>query len=166
VKLIDRLSDTCAWVAAWLFTAAGAMLTYEVAARYFFIRPTVWAAELSQLCLIWGSLLAMAWAIRARKHIVIIAVTTRLAAGARRACELLSLSFVALFSVVVTWKGGEIALDSLARNRSTGTMLDIPNTWSESAVPIGFALLLVQTVVEILRLMRAERDVHAEGDIE
>ena len=36
------------------------MLPYEVIARYFFIRPTIWAAELSQLCLIWGSMLALA----------------------------------------------------------------------------------------------------------
>jgi len=131
------------------------MLTYEVAARYFFVRPTVWAAELSQLCLIWGSLLAMAWAMRARKHITIVAVTNQLPVRVRRCFELFSLGFVALFSVPVIWKGGEIALDSFVRGRSTGTMLDIPNWWSELAVPVGFGLLAVQIGVEVLRLMRA-----------
>jgi len=155
VKLVDHLSDTCAWIAAWLFSAAGVMLTYEVVARYFFVRPTVWAAELSQLCLIWGSLLAMAWAMRARKHITIVAVTNQLPPRARRWFELFSLGVVALFSVPVIWKGGEIALDSFVRGRSTGTMLDIPNWWSELAVPVGFGLLAVQIAVEVFRLMRA-----------
>ena len=45
-----------AWLAAWLFALAGAMLSYEVVARYFFLSPTKWAAELSQLCLIYGTI--------------------------------------------------------------------------------------------------------------
>jgi len=156
VRFVDRISDACAWVSAWLFTAAGVMLTYEVVARYFFTRPTVWAAELSQLCLIWGSLLAMAWAMRARKHIAIVAVTSRLPAAPRRWLDALSLSFVALFSLPVLWKGGEVALDSFWRGRSTGTMLDIPNWWSESAVPFGFTLLAIQSVLEVRRVLRSQ----------
>ncbi|HCW68244.1 MAG TPA: C4-dicarboxylate ABC transporter substrate-binding protein, partial [Thalassospira lucentensis] len=36
--MFDRLMLLLAWVAALLFVAAGCMLTYEVIARYFFIR--------------------------------------------------------------------------------------------------------------------------------
>lgn len=56
--MFDRFMLFLAWAAAILFVLAGCMLTYEVIARYFFIRPTIWAAELSQLCLIWGRCLA------------------------------------------------------------------------------------------------------------
>ena len=156
MKLVDLLSQACAWIAAWLFTAAGGMLTYEVVARYFFVRPTVWAAELSQLCLIWGTLLAMGWAIRWRKHITIVALTSRLPGSLRRWFELFSLGVVVAFSVPVIWKGGEIALESFLRGRSTGTMLDIPNWWSELAVPAGFALLAVQTFIEAVRVLRGD----------
>ena len=60
MTFITAVSRFACVVAALLLAATGVMLTYEVIARYFFIRPTIWAAELTQLCLIWGCLLAMA----------------------------------------------------------------------------------------------------------
>ena len=59
MKLYEQLTLKSAWLAALLYGASGVMLTYEVGARYLFIAPTSWASELSQLCLIYGTLLAM-----------------------------------------------------------------------------------------------------------
>jgi len=47
----EKIIDLLAWLSAWLFCVAGFMLSYEVIARYFFLAPTSWAAELSQLSL-------------------------------------------------------------------------------------------------------------------
>ena len=69
VKYFEDLTLKLAWVAAWLFVLSGIMLSYEVVARYFFLAPTKWAAELSQLCLIYGTLLSLCWLLQNRKHI-------------------------------------------------------------------------------------------------
>ena len=61
MTFVTTLSRWAGIFGACLLAATGAMLTYEVIARYFFIKPTIWAAELSQMCLIWGCLLAMGW---------------------------------------------------------------------------------------------------------
>ena len=74
----EKIIDLVAWLSAWLFCVAGFMLSYEVVARYFFLAPTSWAAELSQLSLIYGTLLAMPWALKSRKHIQINLVINRL----------------------------------------------------------------------------------------
>ena len=76
MSFISRLSHLACMIGAVLMAATGAMLTYEVIARYFFIKPTIWAAELSQLCLVWGCLLAMAPLLTLRRHITVNAVTT------------------------------------------------------------------------------------------
>ena len=110
----ERLVLSLAWLAAVLFTVAGIMLTYEVMARYFFIRPTVWAAELSQLCLIWGCLVAMAWLLSARRHIAVDAVIQLLPPSVQRWIEAAAMLVVAAFSAMVTWKGWSIFLDSFA----------------------------------------------------
>lgn len=145
-----------AWLAAALFVASGAMLTYEVVARYFFTAPTIWAAELSQLCLIWGSLIAMAWCLRERRHIRITAITGLLPHRPRLAAEAAAMLAVAAFSVVVIWKGFEIFWDSFERGRTTGSMLDLPIWITELAIPFGFAMLMVQAVIEALRAVRGE----------
>ena len=160
MRVLDGLTLVLAWIAAMLFVAAGAMLTYEVLARYYFIRPTIWAAELSQMCLIWGCLIAMPWLLSARRHIAVEAMVRLLPAGARRAVEAFAMIIVAAFSAVVTWKGWAIFLDSFERGRTTGSMLDLPSWAAELAVPVGFALLFVQALVET---GRSWRGVAAEG---
>ena len=147
----DRLVLSLAWFAAVLFTVAGIMLTYEVMARYFFIRPTIWAAELSQLCLIWGCLIAMAWLLSARRHIAVDAVMQLLPVGVQRWVEAAAMLVVAAFSAMVTWKGWDIFLDSFERGRTTGSLLDLPSWIVELAVPLGFGLLFIQSLIEAIR---------------
>ena len=156
MNAFTRLTTCLAWVAAALFVASGAMLTYEVVARYFFIRPTIWAAELSQLCLIWGSLIAMAWALSARRHIRVTAVTALLSRRGQIAFDLFAMLAVALFSAIVVWKGWTIFFDSFESGRTTGSLLNLPSWIAELAVPFGFALLFVQALIEVMRLARGE----------
>lgn len=164
--LFEKLIRGLAWISAFLFVAAGVMLTYEVVARYFFTKPTIWAAELSQLCLIWGSLIAMAWALGARRHIAVDAVVTHLSPKVRRWTDAAAMVVVAWLSAMVVWKGGEIFLDSFVRGRTTGSMLDLPSWLTELAVPFGFAMLFLQAVTEAVRAARGNSmgtDHGAEG---
>lgn len=158
MKAFHLVLQALAWVAAVLFALAGCMLTYEVGARYLFVAPTIWAAELSQLCLIWGSMLGMPWLLKTNQHIAVDAVTDRLGAGAKRVCQALSMTVIALFGGFVAFKGWEIFLDSFLRGRTTGSMLDLPTWVSELAIPIGFALLAVQAVAGLLAGVPTARD--------
>lgn len=138
-----------AWTAALLFILAGCMLTFEVLARYLFIAPTIWAAELAQLCLIWGTMIGMPWLLKMGRHISVDAVTDRLGPTGRRWCHVLAMLVIAAFSAVVAWKGGAIFHESFARGRTTGSMLDLPTWVAELAIPVGFALLFVQALIEV-----------------
>ena len=155
------LTKALAWLAAALFVTAGFMLTYEVIARYFFSAPTIWAAELSQFTLIWGSLLAMAWLLGARRHIAVDALVDLLSPEQRRFTEAFAMLCIAAFSAVVTWKGWDIFLDSFERGRTTGSMLDLPTWVTELAVPAGFALLFLQALLEAYRALTGQRDTGA-----
>jgi C4-dicarboxylate transporter DctQ subunit len=163
--LFDRLTLALAWVSAMLFCVAGAMLSYDVMARYFFTRPTIWAMELSQLCLIWGCLMGMAWLLSARRHIAVDAVIQQLTDGPRRVIEALAMIVVALFAAMVVWKGFDIFWDSWVRGRTTGSMLGVPSWVAELAVPLGFALLFIQALIEAQRALNGTAATH-EAHIE
>ncbi|SEF77031.1 TRAP transporter small permease [Jhaorihella thermophila] len=158
----SRFVTALAWIAAALFVAAGVMLTYEVLARYFFVRPTIWAAELSQACLIWGSLIAAPWALRERRHIRITAVTGLLPRRGQLAADLFAMLAVAVFSGAVLAYGWWIFFDSFERGRTTGSMLDLPVWIVELAMPFGMAVLLAQALIEAARAARGE--IVAEGE--
>lgn len=151
---MDRISDFLARLAAWALFLVGLMICYEVAARYFFNAPTVWAEEMSRFLQLWATYLAAAWVLRRGALIRITLVTDRLPASARRWLELFSLAVIAVFSAVAVWYGAWIAWDSLVRGRSTSTMLDVPAVATEAAIPVGFALLGLQALIQMARVWR------------
>ncbi|PIE15356.1 MAG: C4-dicarboxylate ABC transporter substrate-binding protein [Rhodobacterales bacterium] len=156
MHLITIMSRYAGLLGACLLAATGAMLTYEVIARYFFIKPTIWAAELSQLCLIWGCLLSLGWVLNMRRHITVNAITGLLPPLAQRLCVVVSLLILITFSTIVAYWGWDIFHDSWMRGRTTGSLLNLPSWVAELAVPVGFALLTVQALVELLSLRSAD----------
>jgi C4-dicarboxylate transporter DctQ subunit len=150
------MERAAAWLAACLLALTGGFLTYEVVARYFFDAPTIWAAELSQLCLIWACPIAMAWVLSSRRHIRVTALTALTPMPVRRVLEVVSLAVVLAFSLFVLSYGYDIFFDSFERGRTTGTMLDLPAWLPEAAIPAGFALLALSCVANIWRALSGD----------
>ena len=160
--VFHRLVTVAADVAAVLFVLAGAMLSFEVIARYFFSMPTIWAAELSQLCLIWGSLLGMSWLLGRQRHIRVDAVAVLLPEKLRCHLDALAMIVVAVFSAIVAIWGFDIFMDSFSRGRTTGSLLNLPSWIAELSVPVGFSLLFIQSIIEI---KRARQGLHAQASV-
>ena len=156
MRIYLAVERAAAWLAACLLALTGGFLTYEVVARYFFDAPTIWAAELSQLCLIWACPIAMAWVLSTRRHIRVTALTALAPRPVRRAMEVAALAVILIFSVFVTFYGYEIFLDSFERGRTTGTMLDMKAWIPEAAIPAGFVLLSLSCVVNIWRALSGD----------
>ncbi|MEJ1995315.1 MAG: TRAP transporter small permease [Limibacillus sp.] len=152
VALLDRVNDWLGKLSAWLFFLTGAMITYDVAGRYFFNAPTIWASELSLLAMIWGTFLGMATLLRHRQHIRITMLTNLMGARGKALADSLSLLVIAIFSGVATWYGFGIMLDSLERGRTAGTLLNLPNWWTEAVIPLGFGMLMLQCLGELAKL--------------
>jgi len=98
MRIIAKIEAAAAWLAALLFASTGLFLSYEVVARYFFGAPTIWAAEVSQLCLIWGSMIAMPWLLSTRRHIRVTALLGLLGRRPRRVLDILSHVLIIAFS--------------------------------------------------------------------
>lgn len=143
---MQRFTEALAALAAILLFAIGAMLTYEVVARYFFTAPTIWAEELSRLAMIWGVFLGSAALLRSGEHIRITVLTDRLPSALQGVADVTAYIFVAVVSAFVAWHGFEIAWNSWERGRTVGSMLDLPSWVSQAAIPVGFALLFVQAL--------------------
>ncbi|GAB5376979.1 MAG: TRAP transporter small permease [Acuticoccus sp.] len=142
-----RLTAALAAVSAVLLFAIGAMLTYEVVARYFFNAPTIWAEELSRLFLIWAVFLASAGLLASRDHIRITVLIDRAPKALRRVADVFSYLFVAAITSLIAWHGYPIAQQSFDVGRSTGSMLDIPSWWAQAAVPLCFGLVAIQALL-------------------
>ena len=153
VKYFENITLKLAWLAAWLFVLSGIMLSYEVVARYFFLAPTKWAAELSQLCLIYGTLLSLCWLLQNRKHIQINAVVALMSNKLQKTTSIATMLVLIWFCAYVTVFGLQIFYDSFERGRTTGSLLDLPSWIAELPVPTFFAMLAIQAIIEIWKLL-------------
>ena len=154
MNYFEKIIDYLAWLSAWLFCIAGFMLSYEVIARYFFLSPTIWAAELSQISLIYGTLLAMPWALKSRKHIQINLVVNTLSKNYKKIINILIMIVLIVFSSYVMIYGFDIFYDSFNRGRTTGSLLNLPSWIAELSVPLCFFLLFIQSIFEIVKLFK------------
>lgn len=154
LKLIDRLNDAFGWLAAAAFVAVGAMITYEVVMRYVFLAPTIWAEEMSRFFQIWATYIAAAYVLRHRQLIAITMLVNRLGPRARRLADGFALVWILVFCLVAVSYGLDIMLDSIRQGRATSTMLSVPQWMTEAAIPLGFSLLALQTLAELIRLPR------------
>jgi len=153
LAFIDRMSDVCGKVSAAIFFAIGGMILYEVVARYVFVAPTIWAEELSRFVQIWATYLGAAYVLRHRHLIAIDFLTSRFGPRLKVVAEAAGLVFIAVFCGVTIVYGTGIVVESVELGRATATMLGVPQWMTESAIPVGFAILLLQCVVDLIRLL-------------
>ncbi len=163
LAFIDRLSEFCGRVSAVIFFVIGGMITYEVIARYVFNAPTIWVEELSRFVQIWATYLGAAYVLRHRHLIAIDLVTGRLGRRGRLASEAIGLLFIAGFCLISIVYGVGIVVESVRLGRATATMLSVPQWMTESAIPLGMGLLLLQCLAELVRLLAGRRAGEAAG---
>ncbi|MCC2596516.1 TRAP transporter small permease [Pusillimonas sp. MFBS29] len=152
LRTVDRISGWCGDIGVYMIIFVTAVLTYEAVARYFFHAPTQWTQDISVTLQIWFTYLGMALVLRDGKMIRITAVLSIAPTWMRYACEALALVIILLFSLMATVKGWDVVTDSMRLGRRQPTMLALPNWIAELPVVLGFALLAVQSVVELIRL--------------
>lgn len=155
---VDRISIFFGRVSAWLFFIIGGIIVFEVVARYVFLAPTVWGEEMSRFLQIWATYLAAAYVLHNRQLIAIDVVVQKMPSILRIICECCALLVICIFSLVACYYGLETVIDSIKIGRATSTMLAVPKWMTELAIPIGFGLMLLQAIAELIRTVTGNRD--------
>ncbi len=160
--LYDRLIAALALAAAVILGCMSLWITYEVAMRYFFRAPTIWAVDLSEYALLWAVFLTAPWVLRQEEHIRMDIVVDRLRPRPRRWLGILTSLVGAAVCAVMTWQGAIAEWDVYVRN------VDFAREWVVQqyvvyvVVPIGFALLTIEFLRRAGRI-RLRREAQADG---
>ena len=96
----------------------------------------------------------MPWALKARKHIQINLVINQLSKTNKKFINIFIMIVLITFSAYVMVYGFNIFYDSFLRGRTTGSLLNLPSWIAELSVPFCFLLLLIQSFLEIIKLLK------------
>ena len=124
--LIDRVARRTGELVSYLFFLCMLIIAWEVAARYGFNAPTVWAHDLTiALCSV-GFLLSGLYTLQRRAHIRISLVYDKLPARARRVLDAVNGLIILAFLGLLGYRSALDASKSLAIMEDAGTASQIP----------------------------------------
>jgi len=107
---------------------------------------------------LWATYLAMGYVLRHNGLIRITVLTELIGPRGRQVLEIVSLLWILFFSVFAFWLGLEVVIDSVEVGRATSTMNQVPKFWTESAIPVGFFILILQVLAQLWRQFRNPPD--------
>ena len=148
--VVGLLNGLLAVFSAIAIVAAGVVLTWEVAGRYFFNIASDWQDELSTFLLIGATFASAAWVQARRGHVGIDALAAILPPAADRVrrwiADLLSLLFVTFFA----WKCWALLLEAIDDGQTTPSSWGPPLWIPYSCMAVGMSLLAVQLLLQVL----------------
>ncbi len=152
IKTIDAISEFFGKLSAWLFFFVGIIVTYEVVMRFVFNMPTIWVDEVSSITQIWATYIGIAFALKHKDMIVIDIAFKDHNSISRKVVETFGLIVILLFSAVAVKYGFDIWLDSTLKHHRTDTLLGLPKWFTQASIWVGFLILLMQTIVEVVKV--------------
>ncbi|MBC6442833.1 MAG: TRAP transporter small permease [Rhodobacteraceae bacterium] len=158
---VDGVSELFGIIAGWMFFAVGIFVAYEVFMRYVLISPTVWVDEIARIFQVWGTFAATAYVLRHRQHIIIDLMFRYPDTLGRRLTETFSLLVVVFFSCVAAKYGWNLWLKSTLAGHTTDSYLAVPKAFTQSAIWVGFGLLVMQALVEIYKVWTGQARLHS-----
>jgi TRAP-type C4-dicarboxylate transport system permease small subunit len=147
---IERCSRALGVVSGLLILVMGIMLAYEVVSRYVFNSPTIWAQEIAIYLYMWTMLAAAAYTLQVKKHISVDLVIVHLPIRARALLEIATNAIGVIFCAVVVVQAYEMIAATLQFGKVSATPLRVPLWIPQSALLIGFLLLIFQFAFNIV----------------
>jgi len=146
LRVHDSLCEGLAHIAAWMTLAMIVGIGYEVCMRYFFTRPTRWAADFTDYTLLYTTFLAAAWLAKHGQHVNLTFLLDRLSPKSQRLMEAFNSLFCALVSAFVIWYGARDTWDAYSRGITMVRPIPFPKFLLLGIVPFGYFFLFVQFI--------------------
>ncbi|WP_353172914.1 TRAP transporter small permease subunit [Paracandidimonas soli] len=163
IKALTRFIDGVSWCASQLACVSAAVLTlamvYEVAARYLFHTPTVWAFDISYMANGAVFLLGIAYVLREDSHIRIDVLSSRLPASVRNALEgVVFMLVLAPFFGALSWIAISHTWRAWVRHEVETVSPWAPVMWPfYLLIAIGLVAMTLQLFAEGLRAFTGQR---------
>lgn len=158
---LDKLSLFLGRASMLLIVVLVSVMFFEVVMRYVFVRPTLWANEMSLWMAGFIFLFAGLYAMQQRTHIRIFLLYDIMPRNLQRASDTLSSLLILVFSLAMIWGSFNEARDKFLRWETFGTAFDppIPATM-KPMVLIVILLVALQAIANLIADWHREAEQH------
>jgi TRAP-type C4-dicarboxylate transport system permease small subunit len=147
-SMLDRVNAVLIAFSAVAVGAAGCVLTWEVAGRYFFKLPSLWQDELSVLLLVSATFFSASWIQTHRGHVAVDLLHHVLPAAIDHVrvivTEFLTFAFCAFFC----WKCWTLLYEAIDEGQTSNSPWGPPLWIPYGSMAVGMTLLAVQVLLQ------------------
>lgn len=148
---IERFVDAVGRAVSWLSLAIVVLMSINVLLRYLFSTGSVWAQELEWHLLVPLILFGVSYALRHGEHVRVDIAYGRFSLRAKHAVDLLSALLAIAISLLFIWYSLHYVQQAYVIDEGSPDPGGLPHRYLLKAlIPIGFALLLLQSVATAL----------------
>lgn len=148
---IERVVDVVGEATSWLALVIVALLATNVLLRYLFHTGSVWAQELEWHLLVPLVLFGTSYALRHGAHVRVDIVYGRFSKRAKVVVDLISALLAVAISVLFIWLSLHYVQQSYVIDEGSPDPGGLPHRYLlKSLIPVGFALLLAQSIASAL----------------
>ncbi|TDR54396.1 TRAP-type C4-dicarboxylate transport system permease small subunit [Halomonas ventosae] len=164
----DGLLAVLRWTSMAVLVFMMASICYDAIMRYVFTAPTSWSLEINSFLLVYLAVIGAAEAQRHDAHIRITYFKDKLPWRLRGAIDLATGLLGVAFCTILVWRGGIMALQALEYGERVSSSLGTPMIYPYALLPIGFAALGLQFLIDagcaLLRLRHGhDEEVTSDG---
>jgi TRAP-type C4-dicarboxylate transport system permease small subunit len=170
MTLVDRvkqgLEKAINWISIAAFVAIFFVSLTQIILRSIFKTSIIWSEEFVRLVYVWICYLGWTMATKAKAHICITALSSRLSPVAQKALESVNCLLVIAFSVFMVWYG--IGMTEVG-GRGTAVTLPINFAVVYISVPISNTIILFYQILAFIAIWKKPESpgtVLAEGSAE
>ncbi len=153
INAVSRLSQLCGIFAAVMIMLAVTIVCQMVFMRYVLSVPTIWQTEFVTYALIASTLVGAPYVLLHRGHVNVDLLPMYLGARGRFVLALVAAAVSLGFCLVMTWTGAELWLEAWNKGWESYTIWAVRMWIPYAAIPVGFGVLSLQYVADLLSLV-------------
>ena len=148
---IDAFIDLVGRITAWSSFALAAVMGGNVLLRYGFSTGSVWSQELEWHLMSPICLFGMSYALRHGEHVRVDVLYDSFSARSKQIVQMVAALLSIAICVIIIWLSWSYVADSWNIGEGSANPGGIPARYLlKSLIPIGFALLLLQSVAQAI----------------
>ncbi len=151
VRWIDTFNTLAGRFISFIMLPIMVIICFEVAMRYIFHRPTIWASEAMTYGCALLYVIGAAWTLLENRHVKIDFLYEKFSPRKKRILDCVTFPFFALYIGLLLWVGTKFAMESLNIRETSGTPWDPPVYPIKIAFVVGVVMLGMQGTSKFIK---------------
>ena len=149
------LKNLDAYFAGFMFAITLVVVVVNVFTRKFANYIIPWGEEVATTCFVYTTFVGAAWCLRTHQHVGVDLLVDKLPAGARKIVHILTDLIILVTNGYITWLSWQFVASSSVK---TMPILKISSVWLNSALILGFGLMTIYSLANLIRTIREPAD--------